>query len=107
MSLVPIDQLTAARFEELKLEGFEAHSGSGAAVALRIFSVAKPQSIAAGYESFSVIFDGPQNPPLNQGIYRMHCAKLGLFDLFIVPIGADRGLRQYEAVFNRASEKRS
>lgn len=38
---------------------------------------------------FSVVFHGPLNPVLPQGIYRLEQERLGALDLFIVPIGPD------------------
>jgi len=54
--------------------------------------------------NFSLLFQGPPQPPLIQRIYPVEHEKLGRFELFIVPIKREaRGL-QYEAIFNRLSE---
>jgi hypothetical protein len=48
---------------------------------------------------FSLVFRGPLAPVAVQRIYPLEHATLGLFEIFLVPIGPDeRGLR-YEAVF--------
>jgi hypothetical protein len=52
-------------------------------------------------EAFSVIFDGPDNRLLPQGMYAFEHEGLGRFELFIVPVGRKPGLFQYQAVFNR------
>lgn len=52
-------------------------------------------------EGFSLLFNGPANPPLAQRMYGFAHERLGSFDLFIVPVSAAGELRQYEAVFNR------
>ena len=44
---------------------------------------------------FSIVFSGPSEPVLPQRIYRLEHPEIGAFDLFLVPIAADR----YEAVF--------
>ena len=52
-------------------------------------------------ESFSVIFGGPDNRLLPQGMYAFEHEGLGRFELFIVPVGRKPGVFQYQAVFNR------
>jgi hypothetical protein len=48
---------------------------------------------------FSIVFRGPGDVLLPQRIYRMEHEEIGVFELFIVPIGPDeKGLR-YEAIF--------
>ncbi len=47
---------------------------------------------------FSLVFGGPAEPLLGQGIRRLEHARLGAFEIFLVPIAADAGAR-YEAVF--------
>jgi hypothetical protein len=48
----------------------------------------------------SIVFRGPSEPVLSQGIYTFEHAFLDVFDLFIVPIGPDDTGMRYEAVFN-------
>lgn len=52
-------------------------------------------------EQFSIIFRGPSDPALGQGMRRMEHTRFGEFDLFIVPIRQDGDGLYYEAVFNR------
>lgn len=52
-------------------------------------------------EQFSLLFTGPLDLFLPQGIYRLEHDQLGTIDLFLVPIGKDGDGYQYEAVFNR------
>jgi len=53
------------------------------------------------WEQFSLVFRGPLDPAMGQGMCQMEHDALGTLALFIVPIGPDpRGMR-YEAVFNR------
>jgi hypothetical protein len=53
-------------------------------------------------EPFSLIFLGPTQPILSQRMYAFEFGKLGVLDIFIVPLGPDRsgksGIR-YEAIF--------
>ena len=56
---------------------------------------------------FSVVFHGPLQPVLPQGIYRVEHEQLGTLELFIVPVGPDEPaapgqaptVMRYEAVF--------
>jgi hypothetical protein len=56
---------------------------------------------------FAVLFHGPIEPVLPQGIYRLQHAQLGELELFIVPVGPDDPsgpekqptVMRYEAVF--------
>lgn len=52
-------------------------------------------------EQFSIIFRGPADRALSQGMWRLEHPALGEFDLFIVPIRHDGDGLQYEAIFNR------
>jgi hypothetical protein len=49
---------------------------------------------------FSLLFTGPPEPLLSQGSYRLTNEKLGVIEIFIVPIGPDERGQRYEAVFN-------
>jgi hypothetical protein len=57
-----------------------------------------------GYEAFSIVFRGPSDPLLPQGMHRFHHDAIGTFDLFTVPIRRDQHGLYYEAVFNRREE---
>jgi hypothetical protein len=51
--------------------------------------------------AFSVLFQGPMTPIMQQGIYTIDNSTLGSLDIFIVPLGPDseqQGI-QYEAIF--------
>jgi hypothetical protein len=48
---------------------------------------------------FSLIFHGPREVILPQQIYQMEHATLGMFELFIVPLGVDQQGVRYEAIF--------
>src|SRR5215510_489691 len=52
-------------------------------------------------ERFSLVFLGPPERLLQQGLYQLRHAQLGAFGLFLVPIGQDQSGIYYEAVFNR------
>ncbi|HWF81789.1 MAG TPA: hypothetical protein VN695_14505 [Streptosporangiaceae bacterium] len=57
-------------------------------------------------QPFTLLFHGPIEPVLPQGIYRLEHHKLGVLELFIVPVGPDESpapgesaAMRYEAVF--------
>ena len=50
-------------------------------------------------ESFSLLFVGPLDRPLQQGTYAFSHEALGTMPIFIVPVGRDSQGFQYEAVF--------
>lgn len=50
-------------------------------------------------ESFALDFHGPLQPILPQQTYPLQHATLGELLIFIVPVGPDEGVMQYEAVF--------
>ncbi|HEY5885872.1 MAG TPA: hypothetical protein VIT88_14375 [Pyrinomonadaceae bacterium] len=56
-------------------------------------------------EQFSIIFRGPLDHALPQGIHRFRHDQMGEFDLFIVPIKRGAEAYQYEAVFNRLAAR--
>jgi len=59
--------------------------------------------LRVGYrqQSFSAVFSGPADQTLPQHIYRLKHDRLGLLDLFLVPIARKGESILYEAVFNR------
>jgi hypothetical protein len=54
----------------------------------------------SGMERFSVYFNGPAQPFLQQGIYPLTHERMGDFSLFLVPIARLPDGFRYEAVFN-------
>jgi hypothetical protein len=49
---------------------------------------------------FSLVFRGPLDQPLEQGMYPMTHEKMGTESLFLVPIAREADGFHYEAVFN-------
>ena len=54
-----------------------------------------------GQELFAIVFHGPLEPFLDQGLRQFEHDEMGQFKLFLVPIGKDDNSYSYEAVFNR------
>lgn len=53
-----------------------------------------------GMERFSVFFYGPGDIYMPQSSYTLEHERMGVFDIFIVPVGRDERGYRYEAVFN-------
>lgn len=93
------------KFAELTGSEFAvAHGALRTRLMLKKVSSHAPSSTASGQpvSSFSLLFEGDNEPVLAQQIYLLEHADAGAFDLFIVPLGPDRagGQMLYEAVFN-------
>ena len=58
------------------------------------------QSHAARPVPFSLVFLGPKNRDLSQGIHAFDHEELGPFEIFIVPIAPVEQGARYEAIFN-------
>jgi len=72
---------------------------SGVLRLIQVENLASAAEEAAGRPRFSLLFDGGA-ARFSQGTYAMQHAVLGTFDLFLVPVGQQRGL--YQAVINRS-----
>ena len=59
----------------------------------------------ARQEQFSLVFRGPAQPVLPQTIYQLEHEGIGLFNIFLVPVGRDNLGAYYEAIFNRFPEQ--
>lgn len=51
-------------------------------------------------ESFSLIFQMPENFPAEQGIYRFENTEIGNHEIFVVPIGKTSDGFEFQAVYN-------
>ncbi|MFC0351739.1 DUF6916 family protein [Undibacterium danionis] len=86
---------------------FEVHSDIGITIDLVLRTVTasgnnSSDTSSQAHQSFSLIFEGNIEKQIPQGMHRFRHTQLGEFDLFIVPIGPERGSNQmrYEAIFN-------
>jgi hypothetical protein len=91
-------------FREHLHSTFTIQFSATAAVPLELAAVVD-QRFSPEVESFSLLFRGPIIPLLPQRTYRLQHEQLGEQDIFLVPLGADAGSMQYEAVFNRFLKK--
>lgn len=91
--------------QDLSLEFFSAHAGAffgvgDSGITLRLATV-KPGGVPgyARQEAFSLIFEGPAQPRLQQATLHLR-NDTAEFHIFLVPVAADAGATYYEAVFN-------
>ena len=105
-----LDKLTKDSFSPYIDQTFRLVLGPDAEVELELTEVTPLKSPHSGIddseqhirrEPFSILFRGPADVPLDQRMYRIEHAEMGLIDgLFITPVGADQRGRYYEAIFN-------
>jgi len=98
---MPPDDVTYATFAARLRETFIVCLDSSTTVELTLVMASDVAPPAVG-ERFSIMFSGPRERPLSQGMYTFDHPVLGVFPLFIVPIGVERDETHYEAVFTRA-----
>jgi len=98
------EQFTMEMFAPQAGSKFTMPCGNTGAVELTLDSINDLGS-SARHIQFSMVFSGPQNAPLKQGIYRLEHGALGTLNLFLVPIGKDQKGVQYEAIVNRSIER--
>lgn len=97
-----IENLTKDVFAESLNTRFQLGEVQGRALELELVEVNSDERMRdEGVESFSIVFRGPADLYLPQGIYRMEHGRTGSCEIFIVPIKRDGEGFYYEAVFNR------
>jgi hypothetical protein len=97
------DIFTVESFSEHANTEFRMHYGQSQTADLKLESVNDLNSTPRQIQ-FSLVFRGPLDAPIRQGLYRVDHEKLGPLDLFLVPISKDKDGVRYEAVFNRFVE---
>ena len=99
----PILGFNSKTFTEQLHTRFTVRQASGT-VSLELVEVKEPPS-PSGIELFTLLFQGPKTPHLEQKIHNFEHAKLGAFGLFITAISGDHEGISYEAVFHRVKKK--
>jgi Domain of unknown function (DUF6916) len=92
-----LEDWTVATFQPLLGDAFAVDAEP--ALELRLAEATAHDRPGAARAPFSLVFTGPPEPVLPQGIRRLEHPSLGAFELFLVPIGRDEGGVRYEAVF--------
>ncbi len=97
-----LEDFTARTFSGRVGDRFIIHRDAADSLEVELVSVEESSggSASDGRRPFSVVFRGPSGLPLSQGIRRMEHYGIGVFDLFLVPVGQDGEGFLYEAVFN-------
>ena len=85
---------------QYQAEEGEAGAGSIEAELVEVLKLGDRQADEKQRQPFSVIFRGPDKPVLQQQVYSLEHDGLGKLDLFLVPLGPDKGGILYEAVFS-------
>ena len=107
MNIVSLDQLRFEDFAGLVKATFAVEPDPGATLQLELAAVTPrrltPSGLAGGlaYEQFTLVWLGPADRLLPQGMYWFENPTRGRFELFIVPVGHDANGIRYEAQFNR------
>jgi hypothetical protein len=102
------DDLRVGTFSTQLNTSFRIHVSPTMAMEVELVEVTEKRALdsqrpaaASCQERFSIIFRGPRDRILQQGMYQLQHNQLGALDLFLVPVGQDQDGVYYEAVFNR------
>ena len=101
-----MDNLTHEKFSENLNGDFEVRVDDSTTVKLVLIQVSELRESSRN-SFFSVLFRGPGDSMLPQGLYAMENEAMGQFELFIVPVGVTEAGYEYEAVFNLIKPKTS
>ena len=107
MNTVPLEQLSFASFASLVKTNFRVWIDAQDSLDLELTEASPPRVSSTGgannltYENFALTFLGPAGRLLPQRVYLFESAKIGRFELFIVPVSRDQNGARYQATFNR------
>jgi len=69
-------------------------------IALKMTRLDKRDTAPKGWESFTILFDGPPSTVLPQATHELVNEEIGTVPVFLVPVAEDEQGFQYEAVYN-------
>lgn len=95
--------LTHDEFSQHVNTRFQVQIDDGTTIEMELAEISELK-VHPNQEEFAVVFRGPSNAFLQQGIRSVTHEQMGQFDLFLVPIQQDTQGFYYEAVFNRVRE---
>jgi len=98
------DSLTYEAFAQSLNTKFQVQLEGVSRVDLQLVEVSEVKR-SSRQEEFAIVFLGPNDTFLGQGMRQFAHDRIGQFDLFIVPIRQDNRGFYYEAVFNRFPAK--
>ena|ERR1035437_430360 len=107
MNIVSLEQLSFESFARLIKTNFRVWIDANNSLDLELSEITLPRVTSTGgtnrltYENFALVFLGPVDRLLPQRIYLFESAKIGRFELFIVPVSRDQNGTRYQATFNR------
>ena len=87
--------VTADDFETLTDPEFSVQFVDGPPVTLVLVEVEQGRSVPGYRDGFSLLFEGPDEPQLDQGTWQLDHRQLGRLTIFLVPVGP----ATYQAVF--------
>lgn len=90
---------TQQMFEKNLNEMFKVKTDSGEEIILELSDVSEIRD-RGPYDSFSIVFLGPDSMVLEQKIHEIAHEKLGTHSIFLVPIGKRGDRVEYQAVFS-------
>ena len=97
-SVVDLGELTAGHFDPIIGDGFVVE-GCDPAVELTLVEVDRRAREPDANRPFTLLFTGPTEVRLAQGVWRLAHGTLGALDIFLVPVGLRGDVPIYEAVF--------
>jgi len=96
--------LTHAAFAQHANTRFQVRTYQAAPLELELIEVSDLK-VYPEQEEFAIVFRGPLNAFLGQGIRVLAHEQMGEFEIFLVPIRQDEQGFYYEAVFNRLHDQ--
>lgn len=100
MTHVALEELHVDQFRDCLNSDFQVVDDPPVDLALRLAEV-HDRSKSPQQEVFALLFHGPAQYFMPQGMYQLKHSGLGEIELFLVPVDQDSQGFQYEAVFNR------
>ncbi len=98
---ISLRDVTAARFRAHVGDRFVVRTSANERHVLMLAEVSE-RPVVRGVEQFSLIFHAPERTDLAGAVHVVSHPRLGVFDLFVSPIGpANRPRAVYQACFNR------
>ena len=97
-----LEKLSAEDFAPFLKEKFLINFSHSEPSPVYLIEINEKKSTSPGSrrQPFSIIFRAAKDMIWPQGIYKIKHEKLGVLDLFLVPVGPDQEGMCYEAVFN-------
>ena len=96
----PLSTFTHDTFAGLVGERFAVPAAALELVLTEAEELGGPPGAARPTGGFSLVFQGPPDPVLDQATYALEHEGLGEFPLFLVPIGRTGDRTLYQAIFN-------